>query len=248
MRSKQGKDDAVEAFTTILRQTIPGGSSYGIPQGMKVAIEAGLGKSFYTGRDILSAREKDLLPEEQFRANTSEIAKTIGRAMGVSPVKLEFVVSGYTGTLGLAFLHAVSVGIPKGTSPEQATKELSAYPIIGGAFQPNDAGGIINSVYERMNEDIKVQRTYEKLVEEGRMSDAQALVQRRGNELLEAELAHSFKSDMNLLTQAERAINASSMTGDEKNAQLKEIRKIKTGLAVATREISDKTIRLTDFP
>jgi archaellum component FlaC len=248
MRSKQGQEDAVDAFATILRQTIPGGSSYGIPQGMKVAIEAGLGKSFYTGRDILSAREKDLLPEEQFRANTSEIAKTIGRAMGVSPVKLEFVVSGYTGTLGLAFLHAVSVGIPKGTSPEQATKELSAYPIIGGAFQPNDAGGIINSVYERMNEDIKVQRTYEKLVEEGRMSDAQALVQRRGNELLEAELAHSFKSDMNLLTQAERAINASDMTGDEKNAQLKEIRKLKTGLAVATREISDKTIRLTDFP
>jgi hypothetical protein len=80
------------------------------------------------------------------------------------------------------------------------------------------------------------------------MSDAQALLQRRGNELLEAELAHSFKSDMNLLTQAERAINASAMTGDEKNAQLKEIRKLKTGLAVATREISDKTIRLTDFP
>ena len=248
MRSKQGQEDAVDAFATILRQTIPGGSSYFVPQGMKVAIEAGLGKSFYTGRDILSAREKDLLPEEQFRANTSEIAKTIGRAMGISPVKLEFVVSGYTGTLGLAFLHAVSVGIPKGTSPEQATKELSAYPIIGGAFQPNDAGGIINSVYERMNEDIKVQRTYEKLVEEGRMSDAQALLQRRGNELLEAELAHSFKSDMNLLTQAERAINASDMTGGEKNAQLKEIRKLKTGLAVATREISDKTIRLIDFP
>ena len=248
MRSKQGQEDAVDAFATILRQTIPGGSSYFVPQGMKVAIEAGLGKSFYTGRDILSAREKDLLPEEQFRANTSEIAKTIGRAMGVSPIKLEFVVNGYTGAMGLAFLHAVSTGIPKGTSPEQATKELSAYPIIGGAFQPNDAGGIINSVYERMNEDIKVKRTYDKLVEEGRMSDAQALLQRRGNEYLEAELANSFKSSMNSLTQAERAVAASDMTADEKNAQLKEIRKIKTGLAIATREISDKTIRLTDFP
>ena len=248
MRSKQGQEDAVDAFATILRQTIPGGSSYFVPQGMKVAIEAGLGKSFYTGRDILSAREKDLLPEEQFRANTSEIAKTIGRAMGVSPVKLEFVVNGYTGAMGLAFLHAVSTGIPKGASPEQATKELSAYPIIGGAFQPNDAGGIINSVYERMNEDIKVKRTYDKLVEEGRMSDAQALLQRRGNEYLEAELANSFKSNMNMLTQAERAIAASNMTANEKNAQLKEIRKLKTGLAVATREISDKTIRLTGFP
>jgi hypothetical protein len=46
---------------------------------------------------------------------------------------------------------------------------LSEYPILGGAFQPNDAGGIINSVYERMNEiRLKVKNTVDKLVKEGR--------------------------------------------------------------------------------
>jgi hypothetical protein len=244
MVSEHGGEEAVKAFKQILLQTIPGGSSYGIPQIMKPAIEAGLGKSFYTGRDILSAREKELLPEEQFRANTSELAKGIGKAFGISPIVFEQLVSGYTGTMGLAFMHALSVAAPTDESPEKAVKRLSEYPILGGAFQPNDAGGIINSVYERMNENIKVKQSFDKMVEEGRMSEAKALLQRRGNEYLQAEMAYSFKSDMNKLTQAERAIAASNMSPEAKREQLDKIRKIKIAVAQTVREVSDKTIRL----
>jgi hypothetical protein len=245
MVNEHGGEEAVKAFKQILLQTVPGGSSYGIPQILKPAIEAGLGKSFYTGRDILSAREKELLPEEQFRANTSELAKSIGKTFGISPVVFEQLVSGYTGTMGLAFMHALSVGIPANETPEQAVKRLSDYPIVGGAFQPNDAGGIINSVYERMNENIKVKQSFDKMVEEGRMSEAKELLQRRGNEFMQAELAHSFKNDMTKLTQAERAISASKMSPEEKRGQLDKIRKIKIAVAQTVREVSDKTIRLS---
>lgn len=244
MVNEHGGEEAVKAFKQILLQTIPGGSSYGIPQILKPAIEAGLGKSFYTGRDILSAREKELLPEEQFRANTSELAKVIGNTLGISPIVFEQLVSGYTGTMGLAFMQALSVGIPTGETPERAVKRLSEYPILGGAFQPNDAGGITNSVYERMNESLKVKQSFDKMVAEGRMSDAKALLQRRGNEYMQAELANSFKNDMNQLTQAERAIAASKMPPEEKRAQLDKIRKIKTAVAQTVRDVSDKTILL----
>jgi hypothetical protein len=245
MTSKQGGEDAVKAFKQILLQTIPGGSSYGIPQIMKPAIEAGLGKSFYTGRDILSAREKELLPEDQFRANTAEISKVVGKAMGISPIVMENLVRGYTGTMGLAFLHALSLGAPKSESPEAAVKRLSDYPIIGGAFQPNDAGGITNAVYERFNEDIKVRNSYKKMVEEGRSAEAKELLQRRGNEIMEAEIADVFKQNMNKLTQAERAIAASSLTPEQKRKQLDELRKLKTAISQTMRETADKTVKLS---
>jgi hypothetical protein len=61
---------------------------------------------------------------------------------------------------------------------------------------------------------------------------------------MQAELANTFKANMNMLTQAERAIAASKMTPEAKREQLDNIRKIKIGLANTTREISDKTIRL----
>jgi hypothetical protein len=245
MVNEHGGEEAVKAFKQILLQTVPGGSSYGIPQALKPAIEAGLGKSFYTGRDILSAREKELLPEEQFRANTSELAKSVGKAFGISPIVFEQLISGYTGTMGLAFMHALSVGVPTGETPEQAVKRLSDYPIIGGAFQPNDAGGIINSVYERMNENLKVKQSFDRMVAEGRMSEAKDLLQRRGNEYMQADLANKFKANMNKLTQAERAITASSMTPEAKREQLDQIRKIKIAVAQTVREVSDKTIHLS---
>jgi hypothetical protein len=244
MTTEHGGEEAVKAFKQILLQTIPGGSSYGIPQAAKPLIEVGLGKSFYTGRDILSAREKQLLPEEQYRVNTSEAAKLVGSTLGVSPIKIEALVSGYTGTMGLAFLQAISLGVPSKETPERAVMRLSEYPIVGGAFQPNDAGGIINSVYERMNEISQVKSTVNKLLEEGKVQEAEALITKRGTEYMQSELADTFKANMNMLTQAERAIAASKMTPEAKREQLDNIRKIKIGLANTTREISDKTIRL----
>jgi hypothetical protein len=255
MASEEGGEQALKALKQIIIQTIPGGSSMPqiggvplplpIPQALKPAIEAGLGKSFYTGRDILSGREKDLLPEEQFRANTAEISKLIGQQAGVSPIILESLVRGYTGTMGLAFLHTLSLGVPPGEGPEKAVKRLSEYPVVGGAFQPNDAGAIINSVYERMNNAQKVGRTYEKMVTEGRAAEANSLLQRRGNEVLQAELGDEFKSNMNQIVAAERAIQASNMSGEEKRKQLDELRKLKIAVAKEIRDVADKTVKLS---
>ena len=244
MTTEHGGEEAVKAFKQILLQTIPGGSSYGIPQAAKPLIEVGLGKSFYTGRDILSAREKDLLPEQQYRVNTSEAAKLVGSTLGVSPIKIEALVSGYTGTMGLAFLQAISLGVPSKETPERAVRRLSEYPILGGAFQPNDAGGIINSVYERMNDVLQVKNTVNELLKDGKVQEAEALITKRGSEYMQSELANTFKTNMNMLTQAERAIAASKMTPEAKREQLDNIRKMKIALANTTREISDKTIRL----
>ena len=244
MTTEHGGEEAVKAFKQILLQTVPGGSSYGIPQAAKPLIEVGLGKSFYTGRDILSAREKQLLPEAQYRVNTSEAAKLVGSTLDVSPIKIEALVSGYTGTMGLAFLQAISLGVPSKETPERAVRRLSEYPILGGAFQPNDAGGIINSVYERMNDISQVKNTVDNMLKEGKVQEAEALITRRGTDYMQAELANTFKANMNMLTQAERAIASSTMTPVEKRKQLDEIRKMKIAIANTTREISDKTIRL----
>jgi hypothetical protein len=244
MTTEHGGEEAIKAFKQILLQTVPGGSSYFIPQAAKPLIEVGLGVSTYTGRDILSAREKQLLPEEQYRVNTTDAAKFVGSTLGVSPIKIEALVSGYTGTMGLAFMQAISIGVPAKETPERAVRRLSEYPIVGGAFQPNDAGGIINSVYERMNDVLQVKNTVDNMLKEGRVQEAEALITKRGTDYMQAELANTFKANMNMLTQAERAIAASSMTAEAKREQLDQIRKMKIALANTTREISDKTIRL----
>lgn len=243
MRNEHGTEEATKAFEQILLQLIPGGTSYGLPQAIRPAIEAGLGKSFYTGRDILSPHEAAMLPENQFRDNTTEISKLIGKTAGVSPIKIDELVRGYTGTMGLAFLQAVSLGVPKGTTPEKAVQRLSDMPVVGGLFQPNDAGGIIANVYDRMNEIKKVQVTVDDLIDKGRTAEARELINKYSNEYAASEMADYYTTTMREYTQYEQAIRASNATPEEKRAKLDELRQAKIRFATMVRDATDRTTR-----
>jgi hypothetical protein len=255
MMNEHGSEEAVKAFNQILIQTIPGGTSMAtidvggfkvptilpIPQAMKPIIETSLGKSFYTGRDILSKGEQQLLPEAQFRENTTEIAKAYGSLVGASPIKVEAFIKGYTGTMGLAFLQAVSSPFSSEGSPEKTYKRLSERAIIGGAFQPNDAGEIINSTFERMNEFAKVKQTVDDYIERGEKSKALELIETRGREYMLGEISGDFTKQIGELTQYERAVRASTLTPEEKRERLAEIRQLKIKLSSMVRGAVDRT-------
>ncbi len=207
-----------------------------IPAAVKPIIETSLGKSFFTQRDILSGHEKALLPEAQYRENTTEIAKLLGSSVGASPIKIEELVKGYTGTMGLAFLQAVSSPFSSAGSPEKAFKRLSEMPVVGGAFQPNDAGAIINDAYEKMNKFAAVGDTINSYVERGEMAKARELMETRSKEYMLSEMASEFTNQMRELSQYERAIRASDLTPQEKRDQLDAVRQVKIRLAETVRQ------------
>jgi len=150
-------------------------------------------------------------------------------------------VQGYTGAMGLAFVQAVGMGLTKQEGPQAAVKRLSDMPVVGSAFQPNDAGAISNRVYERMNEFKKVERSVENLVNRGYKAEALELLNKRGNEYAMAEVADYYTSTMRELTQYENAIKASDATPEEKRRQLDELRKIKTRFSTTVEQATDRT-------
>jgi len=253
LANENGAEEAFKALNAIILQTLPGGTSMAtvqykgvnipitppIPQALKPGIEAALGKSFYTRQDILSRREQAVLPEQQFREGSSEISKMLGSGLGLSPIKIEALVSGYTGTMGLALMQVLSMGVPTGESPEKTTKRLSDMPVIGSSFQPNDAGGIINAVYERMNDVKKVKTTVDRMLSEGRVAEAKELISQRSEEFAQSGVADYFTSNMQQITKYENAIRASNLTGDEKQVKLAEMRQLKIRLAETVRQATD---------
>lgn len=255
LKNEHGTEEAFKALNQILINTIPGGSSMPtisigqakiplgipIPQALKTPTELALGKSFFTGRDILSAHEKMLAPEAQFRENTTELAKMFGARTGASPIVLEQLVQGYTGSIGLMFLQALSVGIAPGQSPEKAVKRWSDTPVIGGAFQPNDAGGIINATYDRMVDMQKISRTVDDYITRGELAKAKELIATKSNEYAMAEVADMYVSTMREFTQYETAIRASNLTPEKKREELTRIRQMKIKFSEMVRKAADKT-------
>jgi hypothetical protein len=242
MRSEQGGEEAYKAFKSIALQTIPGGTSLFLPQAFKPFVENVSGYSFFTGRQLESAKEQMLEPAYRYRDSTTEIAKGIGKMFDVSPIKVENLVRGYTGGMGLAFLQALSLAVPvKGGTPEQAAKRLSDLPVVGGLFQPEDAGGRINAMYEHIKEARQVQKTFEDLVKDGKRAEAKEYLQKNIGTFAQATMAGNVAQQMNMLSQAETAIKASDMPPEKKREELDKIRQIKIKVATLVRETFDKT-------
>lgn len=239
---KHGTEDAQETIKFIAKQMIPGGSSWGLPQALKPAVEVGLNRSTFTGRDIVSAHEQKLLPEHQYRDNTSEIAKMLGGAAGISPIKIDALVNGYTGAMGLAFMQAAGMGFAK-PNPNATEKNMSELPIIGGAFQKNDAGAIANDMYKHMQRAEQVKATFDDLVAKGKKAEAQALLQDPENKIDFAlqPIAQKYVADMAKFRKMQNDVKASpNMTPAQKRDKLQEIQKAMTEYSKAAREGVDK--------
>jgi hypothetical protein len=241
MANKNGDEEAWKAFKTVAIQTIPGGSSMLVPALVKPLFENATNYSFFGQRELETKREQQLLPQQRFRDNTSEVAKEVGALVGYSPIKIDNLIRGYTGTMGLAAAQAVSFAMPENLGPQEATKRLSDTPVIGSMFQPNDAGGIINATYDRMEHIMEVKRTYDDMIKKGEMSEAKVFLQENVNEIASASIAGNTKTQLFKITQAMNAVKASSMTPDEKRATLDRLQRLRIKIADTMRGVLDKT-------
>jgi hypothetical protein len=223
-------EDAAEGMRLITQKMIPGGDTLGIPLALRPGIEAYMNKSFFTGRDLESKHEQAMQPGYRTRQGTSPFADALGEELDVSPIKIDHLLQGYTGGLGLAIMNMAShlVFGKENTGPEA---KLSGMPIIGSTFQPEDAGGIVEQAYKTMTDISRVQATYKDLLAKD-PAKAEAYKNRYAEEFNKAGLASGFTSTMNSMNQQRTAVMASkTMTPAEKRAWLTDWQARRTAFA-----------------
>ncbi|MFA5232068.1 MAG: LPD38 domain-containing protein [Candidatus Paceibacterota bacterium] len=74
--------------------------SGGLPPVLRTPIELATNESFFSGFPIVPENMEKVAPTEQYNEKTPALAVTIGRALGVSPMKLAYGVSGLLGGFG----------------------------------------------------------------------------------------------------------------------------------------------------
>jgi hypothetical protein len=218
-------DQAMQGMQKLLTQTIP----LTLPQAVKPLTEVILGKSFYSG-DIESAREQGILATERYRDTTTGLARLIGSVtgeVGVSPIKIDYLIRGYTGGLGIAITQLanplVNVVLPKDEVPEPTTK-LSKMPFFGGLFQPVEGRGTIDMAYDRMKQIKEVDGTIKDMLKAGRGADARALAQQYSTELaLVSTSGAVFKQLGDLAARARQVRDAPNLSTEQKDEILKRL-------------------------
>jgi hypothetical protein len=221
------EDERASDITKGMSKLIGLSNPFALPAAIKPATEVILGKSFFGG-DIESKREQTtMMPGERYREGTTEIAKMLGSVTGdagLTPIKIDYLIRGYTGGLGVAIASLANPILNTEVSAvEKPTMKTSKLPFIGGLFQPVEGRGTLDAAYERILEIQQVQGTYKRLVEEGKDKEADAFLDKYENKLASVNFSGRVREQLGKLATMRRNVIAADLTRAEKDEMLKEI-------------------------
>jgi hypothetical protein len=218
---------------SLAANSVPGLSSYYLPQAIKPALEVALNKSIFTGQPIVSDKLARMTPEMQFDERTSSLAKFLGETVGVSPKQVDHLVNGYFATLGISLLRLPDF-VLGGAAVPQPTARVSDYPIIGGLFQPKDAGGVLQLAFQEAKANEQAMATFKALAEADPVKARTFLTQYVG-QIAVASMAGRLRRDVGEINAAEAAVRASpNMSPEQKRETLDRLRQIELALARQT--------------
>lgn len=120
-KDKEAVENCLKAF---LSNMIPGI----VPTLFLPILEWQANYSYFKGRQIVGSKYQRLPDELQYNDYTSELSKGIGSALKVSPMKIDNLVRGYTGTMG-GFLWSI-LGEPFAKAQNLPKKRTGELPFI----------------------------------------------------------------------------------------------------------------------
>jgi hypothetical protein len=223
---------------------------FSLPQAVKPLTEVYLNKSFFGG-DIESQRElKTLLPEQRYRDGTTEVAKLIGSVTGdagLTPIKLDHLVRGYTGPLGVSILSMINP-ILRSAEKERPTAKTSQLPLIGGLFQPSEGRGTLDAAYATMLEIQQAKGTYKEMRATGNTEGANHLLETLQGDLISGSLSGRAQQRLGEFATLRRNVLKSQMTQEQKDEVLKRIDTAQDNYANRFLEVVERNRRLADQP
>ena len=141
------------------------------PQLLKPVIEGVTNQNLYTGQKLVPDYLKDatgrsvasssLAPADQHRDQFSKTSQTIGRVLGVSPMKIDNAIKGYTGELGTNVQNALD---RLSGAPDNAVGGRSLRETVSRRFSGAPGGADTNAFYSVLKPaQNERQRTYNQM-------------------------------------------------------------------------------------
>jgi len=144
-------------------------------------LQAYTNKNAYTGQAIVPIwMQGDIAPGFQSTSQTNALARSIGETLNISPLKIEHMVSGYTGTLGTYALSMIDSTLRHSLDqPVLPKKEIYEYPVVKRFFSSKEGRGLQEQYYELKKETNQFTSTLRDLAKKERIPEYQAFIKSR---------------------------------------------------------------------
>ena len=202
-----------------------------IPQAIKPLVEATANYDYFKGESIL---DKYMVPgPDASRPSTNELAKMIGEATSISPMKIEHIMRGYTGTIGTyALTVADSATRWIFDKPRKAAfdfpdpRSLTQFPVLSRFIVNELDGGKKQTLYELKEQSDALTATLS-LLELGGRKDEIKTIKKENKAILAMKKTIDRKSrQLQVLNRRKKKIEMapnSSMTPKEKAERINAI-------------------------
>ena len=208
-----------------------------IPQTFKPIIEVATNYNFFTMRPIVGQGMQDVAPQFQVGPGTSKTAEYLGGFLNVSPLKLDQLIKGYTGTIGGYVTDVVDAMASEFSDVPKASKRFEQMPIIKRFALDPEARGSVTQFYELQKSVDTFVRTANLLEKTARPEEYAKYVQENLDMLAAKAYISGVEKGMKELREMKRLINTLDIPPDEKRDLLVDLGRAENNLTANTKTI-----------
>jgi len=203
-----------------------------IPQAILPLVENNVNYSFFTGRPIVGRGMEGILPPYQVTPSTSLLAQEVAGATNTSPIMVDNLIRGYTGTLGTYFVMALDAIMRGEGDPTKATMKAEQMPVIKRFFASPEGTGTVTAYYDLKQRVNQATTTINFLERTGNYDDLREFLTEKGGARMLAIKPYilALEKDMKDFRELRGTILRSSMDPDRKRDSLDAIRKAEIAL------------------
>jgi len=161
-----GSDTGEDFLKSMARQLSSTLAFNPIPQAVMPIVETMTNFSFFTMRPIVGQGMEGLQPAYQVGPGTSRLAEDLGemtkgmaKELQVSPMKIDQLISGYTGTMGMYLMNLMDAVYDMNTDSPKPARRFEQMPLIRRFAIDPEARGNVTAYYELKNSVDSIVRT-----------------------------------------------------------------------------------------
>lgn len=227
-----------KAFDELGKTIIDAAAPGYIPTALMPIIEVWANKSFFTNIPIVPQRESNLEPRLQYGPYTTGAAKGIGGLVNASPRKVETLIRGYTGGLGMYAaksldvpLAAIKRNLYGDVPPPKPALALEDRPVIKAfTAKPYASAQSIEDFYTELN---RLERQYNSANQGGMLLPA-------GFNMGRLKQLRQVSRDFSEIRKAVREVqNSKTMTPERKRAEIERLDMLMVNMA---RQVQGKQV------
>ena len=219
-------DDNLRDFSESMRRQI-GGTLNVDPLGFQVVkplLEVANNKSTFFGTEIVPYYMQKLPAELQYNQGTTEFSKALGDALNISPIKIDYILRGYGGTLGSYVLNTVDAVLKETVGNGFVPPNPEQLPILRALVRNPEAQGYVQQFYELDRLTSSYTQAVNKLKKEGRIDELEVYMKaNRGLAQVKGRVA-SLKRYMTNWRNKRDRILYSDMSGAKKKELINQLK------------------------